>query len=416
VPKLFEDAHEEFSCCVCSGMDSYVRHGEYVYSHSREDLWVNLYMASEVVWTDKGVTVRQETRFPEQETSTLRISCRTPVKFGLNLRHPAWATRGMTVRINGGEAPARGGPGEFVRHERTWRDGDKVEISIPFTLRTEALPGDASRVALFHGPVLLAGEVAPTSGWPGAADAAATVLVPGGRPVSEWLAVERDPLTFSTKVAVPRPVKVKPFYRTNEEPFAVYWELLSPAEWQERQARWAVRESELRQREQRTVDRVVVGEPASEAAHQFRGKGILRQPSAGRPPSAADPAPSRAYIEFHQRTAILPERNFRFAIAPDSLSYRLQVPADGPADLVCTYFGRCPYPMPLRLFYRIKVDGTEVFAEKLTADATFSTGLHERVIPLPPEVLRGKSAVEVSLVPDAGGRTGNLMELRVVRR
>ena len=414
--KIFEHPYEEFTCCVCSGMDSYVRHADYIYSHSAADLWVNLTVASEVTWAAKGVTLRQETRFPEAETTTLRIAASAPVKFGLNLRYPRWATQGMAVRINGAEQTLRGGPGEFCRIERTWRDGEVVEVRTPLSRHTEALAGDATRVALFHGPILLAGEVAASTGWLGAADSTATVLVPGDRPVAEWLAAGAGPLVFTTQVAMPSAVKVKPFYQTNAEPYAVYWEVLSSPQWAARQVQWAAQRAGRQAREARTVDRVSVGDPASEAAHGFAGNGTVRLPPADLSPAAIGAAPRGTFITLHHRVGWLPERNYRLAMAPNSLSYRLQVPREGPVDLVCTFFGRCPYPMPLRLNYQIKVDGITVLEDRQTANRTFPTGLHERVIALPAELTAGKSSIEIKVVPSPGGRTENVTELRLVRR
>lgn len=411
--KIYEDSFEEFTCCVCSGMDSYVRHGEYIYGHGANNLFLNLFVASEVNWADKGVTLRQETAFPESELTTLRITCRQPVEFALNVRYPAWAARGMTVRINGTGQPLNGKPGEYCRFARTWRDGDEVEVKIPFSLRTEELPGDSNRIALFCGPILLAGEVAPSTGWPGAADSAATVLLPGGKPLDQWLAPVGNPLTFTTTIAAPKQVKLKPFYQTGEEPYAVYWERLTSMHWKQRAAAWAARVAENRRREERTVDWVDVGNTASETAHGLQGKSTCRQVPLGTitAEGAASPPPT---ITSHQRVGILQTRNFRLTTGPNSFGYRVKVPDKEPAELICTFFGRQPYPVSNRLFYRITVDGKTVAQERLEADRSFTTGLHVKVIPIPIEMTAGKSAVQILFEPDKGARTDNLMELRVI--
>jgi DUF1680 family protein len=414
--KVFEHPYEEFTCCVCSGMDSYVRHADYIYSRGADDLWVNLYAASELTWAEKGVTLRQETRFPFEEATTLRLRLRAPVQFRLQLRHPRWATHGMTVRINGVAQTVGGGPGEFWGIGRLWRDGDVVAVGLPLALRTEPLPGDPTRVALLAGPILLAGEVAASTAWPDPADTAATLLVSNGRPLAEWLKPGAEPLQFKAAVARPGEVRVKPFFQTDEELYTVYWEALSDEQWREREAQWTRLQAERQRREARTVDRVEVGNPASEAAHGFKGAGTVRLPPAALTPAAVGAAPRGTYITLHHRTGFLPERNYRVALAPSSFSYRLQVPKEGPADLVCTFFGRCPYPRPLRLNYQVKIDGVTVATEKVTTTDGFPTFLHEKVIALPPELTAGKSAIEVAFVPGPGGRTENVMEVRVVRR
>jgi len=50
---------------------------------------------------EAGVTLRQETRFPEEDTTRLTLTCREPKEGTLKIRHPAWAVSGATVTLNG---------------------------------------------------------------------------------------------------------------------------------------------------------------------------------------------------------------------------------------------------------------------------------------------------------------------------
>lgn len=392
--KTAEPLHTLFSCCVCSAMDSYVRHGEYIYSHGQDDLYVNLFIASEVEWADQGVSLRQETRFPEQETTTLQLSCRQPTDFALHLRYPAWAARGLEIRINGVEEKFAARAGEFVRIARTWRDGDRVDVRIPFSLRAEPLPGGGSRVALFYGPVLLAGEIPSAAGWSDPAREATPVLVPEATPVEQWLVPGAEPLLFNTAVARPGQVSVKPFYRIKTGGYTVYWDVLTPTAWAELAAAREDHAQELRDRESRTADLVVVGDAQSESGHALSGDSVLRQ----------------------GHGCLLPGRGSRRGLPGKSFAYQLKVPASEAAVLVCTFVGREPYPLVDRLFYRISVAGTEVLHEQLQADRNFTTGLYEKRIPISRELIAGKSAVEVRFTADPGGKTASLVELRMVAR
>jgi hypothetical protein len=46
-------------------------------------------------------------------------------------------------------------PGSYLTLSRTWRTGDTIEISMPFSLRVERALDDPSVQSLFYGPVLL---------------------------------------------------------------------------------------------------------------------------------------------------------------------------------------------------------------------------------------------------------------------
>ena len=50
-------------------------------------------------------------------------------------------------------------PGSYITIRRRWQDGDQVEIKSIMTLRIESLPGEPKIVALFYGPIALAGEL-----------------------------------------------------------------------------------------------------------------------------------------------------------------------------------------------------------------------------------------------------------------
>ena len=49
----------------------------------------------------RGVTVRQETRWPEGDTATFTLTCEQPQELELRLRHPHWARQGIVLTVNG---------------------------------------------------------------------------------------------------------------------------------------------------------------------------------------------------------------------------------------------------------------------------------------------------------------------------
>ena len=69
-----------FWCCVGTGMENHSNYGNSIYFHSGRDLYVNLFIASELDWTNQGLKIRQETKFPEDGTTRLMVSCHRPVE------------------------------------------------------------------------------------------------------------------------------------------------------------------------------------------------------------------------------------------------------------------------------------------------------------------------------------------------
>ena len=60
-----------------------------------------MFIASQLDWKELGLKVRQETRYPETETSRLTLTCEKPVQLTLNVRQPYWAASGIEIAVNG---------------------------------------------------------------------------------------------------------------------------------------------------------------------------------------------------------------------------------------------------------------------------------------------------------------------------
>jgi uncharacterized protein len=155
--KTYSKPFDSFWCCVGTGMENHAKYGEAIYFHNHDTLWVNLFISSQLNWRVKGLSLTQETRYPESEKVSFTIKARSPVNFSLRLRYPGWATRGVTVTVNDRQQTIPNRPGSFIELKRTWKTGDRVELTIPMSLRLETMPDNPKRVAILYGPTVLAG-------------------------------------------------------------------------------------------------------------------------------------------------------------------------------------------------------------------------------------------------------------------
>ncbi len=89
--RVYSAPNSAMWCCVGTGMENHGKYGEFIYTHTHDSLFVNLFVASELNWKEKGITLTQETRFPDEESSRLTIRVKKPTKFKLLVRHPWWA-------------------------------------------------------------------------------------------------------------------------------------------------------------------------------------------------------------------------------------------------------------------------------------------------------------------------------------
>jgi hypothetical protein len=97
----------------------------------------------------------QETDHPVGGWVRLTVTPERAERFTLRLRIPAWS-RATAVRVNG-QAQEGVRPGTYLRLDRTWKPGDKVELT--FDMGPRLWVGEreaAGKVSVYHGPLLLA--------------------------------------------------------------------------------------------------------------------------------------------------------------------------------------------------------------------------------------------------------------------
>ena len=175
-----------FPVVSAAALDSYTRHSEYIYAHTDSDLFVNLFIASELTWKEKGIAIRQETEFPFKDMTSLKVKCSNDTEMGLRIRNPLWLAGPMIISINSQTQDLTPSDGYFSIN-RIWKDGDVVEIKLPMKLRSESMPDDRNKIAFFYGPVLLAGALEQKEATYLVRTNHAPALIPGDLPFDQWL-------------------------------------------------------------------------------------------------------------------------------------------------------------------------------------------------------------------------------------
>lgn len=156
--KVYSTYDQSFWCCVGTGFESHVKYGEFIYSHNERDLYVNLFIPSELNWEERGLKLVQENRFPYENMTHFTVRTTKLQKLSLNVRYPAWATSAQ-VKINGKISKTTDKPGSYIKLNRDWKDGDRVEVSFGIELKIVPAPDDANVVAFTYGPIVLAGRM-----------------------------------------------------------------------------------------------------------------------------------------------------------------------------------------------------------------------------------------------------------------
>jgi len=242
--KVYSTKDSSFWCCVGSGFENQAKYGEAIYYHSDKALYVNLFIPSELTWKEKGLTVRQETQFPDKATTTLTIKTASAISMALNIRYPVWAVSGAFVKVNGKTVKVAQKPGNYISIYRKWKNADKIEITFPMSLRI--VPTDNEKVvAIAYGPIVLAGKMG-TEGMEKPAPHSNPKLhndyytydfhVPAN--LVHQLNLDPSnlnkfikPIAGSEKLSfktVHEGITLEPLYRIHSQRYVIYWDLNTP--------------------------------------------------------------------------------------------------------------------------------------------------------------------------------------------
>jgi DUF1680 family protein len=140
-----------------------------------------------------------------------------------------------SVKINGKALDVSAEGGSYLAISRTWRRGDRVELSLPMQLHIERMPDDQHMQAVLYGPLVLAGDL----GTEGLTEALIVgpnaprphrvpIPVPSFRAASadpnSWIKPDGDAMTFRT-TGQQTDVTLKPLNSIFERRYSVYWQV-----------------------------------------------------------------------------------------------------------------------------------------------------------------------------------------------
>jgi uncharacterized protein len=164
--KIYAKPFDSFWCCNGTGAEEFAKLSDTIYFRDDDSIFVNLYIASEVSWPEKGIRLTQQTSFPDEQGTTLLIAADKPVDVDLKLRVPYWAKSG-SVRVNGRTLPVFADPSSYLVLRGPWKTDDRVELSLPMNLHAAPTPDNESIQAAMYGPLVLAArfEEGPREEW-----------------------------------------------------------------------------------------------------------------------------------------------------------------------------------------------------------------------------------------------------------
>ena len=363
--RVYEAPYDAFTCCFGTGMENPGKYGCAIYwkSPDSKTLYVNLFIPSVFTWEEQGVKAEIKTEFPASGKVEIAFTAERDVQFDCKVRIPSW-----TGKSGFETSPVVLGAGETK----------SVTVNFPMTLRTESMPDDPNRVAIFYGPVLLTADLGDRSETP-----VVPAIVSASNDPADWL--EQSPenaLKFTAKPGAftSDGLTFIPFYALHERRNCIFFDRMTPEQAQalrlEAQKR-AQAEEELKAR---TLDYVAPGEMQSERDHNIQS----------------------------EKSDVGPYNGRKYRHASGWFSYDVAVSPTLQNEIQLDFWGG-----DVRKF-TVELDGKEIAVVELKKDrpGQFFT----RSFDVPKELTAGKTKATLKFVASSRSLAGGVFGIRVLKK
>ncbi|MDA3927342.1 MAG: glycoside hydrolase family 127 protein [Prolixibacteraceae bacterium] len=391
-------------CCVGTGMENHGKYNQMIFSHSNDSLFLNLFIASELNWKEKGVEIKQETNFPFEEQTKLTIT-KGSSEFNLLVRFPGWVKDGaLKILVNGKEFAYSEKPSSYVSIERKWKKGDEVQVLFPMKNTVEHMANVPNYIAIMHGPILLGAKTGTedmgnliagdgrfdqyTGGKMLPIDKAPILIDNDIENIGNKLEpIEGKPLNFKLNVKTINPIEnlvLEPFSQIHDSRYQIYWLSLTNDGYEQYIDSLSKAEEQRLALDSRTVDMVNTGEQQPETDHKMQSES------------------SRTGNNFDEM--------FREAGREGFFSYDMITKSETDLNLFVRYWGAEWGTRKFDIYIDdeklLTVDNTNKWNQSMFQNVEYS---------IPNSMVEGKEHVRVKFKALPGGTAGAVYYVRLVR-
>lgn len=354
--KGFSDPENSFWCCVGSGWENHARYGEQIYFQDRnENLYINLYIPSTLQWKSKNTSITQQSNFLQSGKIEITIAPKSQQSFSLYLRIPQW-TNDYRLTINGKHCESKIKEG-YIKINRKWNAGDKIELDLQLSIYSEPIAGDSSMRAFLYGPFVLNGVIP--------SDTLINALVCDKGNFEKLITYNGNGL-FTAQIASGNQIIMKPYYQSYNEIGAIYFKCLSSKQWKEEQSILRNNQMTKLELEKKMIDLINLGEMQPERDHNFQGT--------------------------ETEVGTINEKKYRKATNKGYFSFDMKVNSTIPMTLLCTYWGNLPHGHTFDIF----IDNFKLATETVHYKGNL---FYEKKYNIPQKITQNKTTVTVSFRP-----------------
>jgi len=403
--KVYSTLENSFWCCVGSGMENPSRYTRDIYYKDNDNFYVNQFISSSVEWKEKGLKISQQTNYPFEDTTDVRIE-KGRGKAAINIRIPSWLAEDAVVTIINGSFANEPitvnaiGKAYYYTINRIWNEGDIITVKLPMGLHTYTARDSVNKVSFMYGPIVLAGALG-TDKFPASdcvadhtsLDNADSINVP------DIIAEDKNPETFIKAsdlsklefimTANGNTIKLIPYFNLHHQRYSIYWNLYSADEKIETDEFASALDNS-------TVDNVRPNEQQPEVDHAMKNSSSF---------SGYFDTVSRGWRDAHN--------------ADGYFSYEMKINQNDDNYVMVLYWGSdapfCADGIYYTRDFSIYVDNTVIGTQILNKNSP--DNLIYEFYQIPSELTAGKERVTVKFAPNGIGKAaGRIFDVRITNR
>lgn len=403
--KIYCSPENSFWCCTGTGMENPGRYIRNIYYRDDDKLFANLYISSKIELNDKGITLSQKTKFPEEDKTRFIFEEAEGKHLTINIRVPYWVSGEVKAVVNGIYEYSKVDKG-YIAIERSWNKGDTIDVKLPMNIHVYTSKEDPHKIAFMYGPLVLAGALGkenfPESDiledhlklnhYPGIA---VPTLVTDISRIEECIKpVKNSILTFETE-AIGEPDHVKctliPFYALHHQRYTIYWTKMTNEKYQETDLTSIEYQENL---DKITIDLVNPNEQQSEIEHKMKSK--------------------NSHSDYSSEAG----NGWREVIGEGYFTYEMSVDNSDDLYLAVTYWGSDKENVIdgqryVREF-DIYVDNNLIATELLNENKPYE--LFDKIYDIPKELTKDKTKVEIKFISAKEKIAGRIFALRIITK
>jgi DUF1680 family protein len=278
--RVYSQPETSMWCCVGTGLENHSKYGELIYSHSQNDVFVNLFIPSTLNWDEKGIELEQTTKFPYENSTAMVLKLKKSETFALNIRYPKWAEN-FEIYVNGKLQKTEAKPSNYVSLTRKWKSGDKVTVTFKTSTHLENLPDGSNWAAFVNGPIVLTAKTSTEDLEGLFADDSRMGHVARGKyiPLDKAYALVGEKGSYVSKLKDLGNMRYKldslelePFFEVHDARYQMYFQTYTKEDYKEKQAVLKQQEIDAIAIEAKTIDKINCGEQQPEVDHLYKGE------------------------------------------------------------------------------------------------------------------------------------------------